>query len=500
MGYWRGRTANIAGDSPLPPIMAIERQSLLLVDDDPLITDTLSYFLDRDFDVVLAGSRAEALARARQLPRPPSAALIDLGLPPTPHRPDEGFALVTELLALAPSMSIVILSGQSDEANARHARALGAADFVAKPADPETLRRMLQELSVSQTPQATGAIDLLGNSPPMGKLRAQLRQYANSPFPVLVEGESGSGKELAAAALHRLSSRSIKPYLALNCAAISPSLVEPTLFGHAKGAFTGAIGSRAGYFEEAAEGTLFLDEIGELPLDLQPKLLRVLENGQYQRVGETQQRISQARVIAATNRDLKKMMREGRFRADLYHRLSVFTVTVPPLRDRGSDRFLLLDHFRHLYAEQSRRTAFSLTPDAEARWEHYPFPGNVRELRNIVIRLMAKHDGKPIDLAELEDELDTETSMTTPAAAKSPQGRSERELTELALVHLRDTAHFSLDATLNRWEWAYINAAQQLTHGNVSQAAKLLGINRTTLYNRIEVLARAQDNDASGEE
>ncbi len=239
--------------------MAIERQSLLLVDDDPLITDTLSYFLDKDFDVVLAGNRAEALARARQLSRPPSAALVDLGLPPTPHRPDEGFALVTELLALAPSMSIVILSGQSDEANARHARALGAADFVAKPADPETLRRILRELLASQVPPAAGATDLLGHSPPMEKLRAQLRQYADSPFPVLVEGESGSGKELAAAALHRLSKRAGKPYLALNCAAISPSLVEPTLYGHTKGAFTGAVGNRAGYFEEAAEGSLFLD-------------------------------------------------------------------------------------------------------------------------------------------------------------------------------------------------------------------------------------------------
>jgi two-component system nitrogen regulation response regulator GlnG len=480
--------------------MSNERPSLLLVDDDPLITDTLSYFLNRDFEVVLAGNRAEALVRARQLPRPPSAALVDLGLPPTPHRPDEGFALVTELLALAPLMPIVILSGQSDEVNARHARALGAADFVAKPADPETLRRILRELLASQVPQSTGTTDLMGNSPPMEKLRAQLRQYADSPFPVLIEGESGSGKELAAAALHRLSMRAGKPYLALNCAAISPNLVEPTLFGHAKGAFTGAIGSRAGYFEEAAEGTLFLDEIGELPLELQPKLLRVLENGQYQRVGETQQRVSHARVIAATNRDLKKEMREGRFRADLYHRLSVFTVTVPPVRDRGADRFLLLDHFRHGYAAQSRRTAFALTPEAEVAWERYSFPGNVRELRNIVIRLMAKHDGKPIGLAELQDELDSEIPTTAPQPTALPARGNDHDLIERALADLRDTAHFSLDATLGRWEWAYINAAQQLTHGNISQAAKLLGINRTTLYNRIEVLGRAQGDGASSAE
>ena len=278
-----------------------------------------------------------------------------------------------------------------------------------------------------------------------------------------------------------------QPYLALNCAAISPNLVEPTLFGHAKGAFTGAIGSRAGYFEEAGDGTLFLDEIGELPLDLQPKLLRVLENGQYQRVGETQQRVSRARVIAATNRDLKKEVREGRFRADLYHRLSVFTISVPPLREMGADRFLLLDHFRHLYGKLGTGRAFALTPEAEARWASYQFPGNVRELRNIVIRLMAKHDGQPIDRPDLETELDSGVADT--AAAAIP--RDDGQLLTLALRHLRETTNFSLDEILQRWESAYIAAAQQLTHGNVSQAAKLLGINRTTLYNRMDVLARS---------
>lgn len=468
--------------------------SLLLVDDDPLIGDTLSYFLARDFQVVLATSRRDALARIRQLPNLPALALIDLGLPPTPHRPDEGFALVTDLLALAPAMPIVILSGQNDEANARHARALGASDFVAKPADPETLRHTLRKLLAYETKPATYEIELVGQSPPIEKLRAQLRLYAKSPFPVLIEGESGSGKELVADALHRLSDRASHPFLALNCAAISPGLVEPTLFGHAKGAFTGAVGGRAGYFEEAADGTLFLDEIGELPLELQPKLLRVLENGQYQRIGETQQRVSRARVIAATNRDLKKEVREGRFRADLYHRLSVFTVSVPPLRDMGPDRFLLLDHFRRLYSSQTEGRAFSLTSEAETCWASYQFPGNVRELRNIVIRLLAKHDGHPIGRTELEAELDSDAAATEPSAMPN----DEEQLTTLARRHLREANHFSLDETLQRWESAYIAAAQQLTHGNISQAARLLGINRTTLYNRMEVLGRSPGsvNDA----
>ena len=463
---------------------------LLLVDDDPLIGDTLAYFLGRDFTVVLATSRTDALAKVRQMPGSPAIALIDLGLPPTPHRPDEGFALVTELLALAPAMPIVILSGQNDEANARHARALGAADFVAKPADPEQLRQTLTELLDYQNRPVAAGIELMGKSPPMEKLRAQLHQYANSPYPVLIEGESGSGKELAAEALHRLSPRAPHPYLALNCAAISPNLVEPALFGQAKGAFTGAVESRAGYFEEAGDGTLFLDEIGELPLDLQPKLLRVLENGQYQRVGETQQRVSKARVIAATNRDLKKEVREGRFRADLYHRLSVFTIGVPPLRDMGLDRILLLDHFRQRYAQSGSEQAFSLTPEAESRWADYHFPGNVRELRNIVIRLMAKHGGQLVGREALEAELDSDAV----GGGNAVIPRDDDQLADMALRHLRETQNFSLDETLQRWEAAYIAAAQQLTHGNISQAAKLLGINRTTLYNRIEVLTRALGN------
>lgn len=469
--------------------------SLLLVDDDPLIGETLAYFLGRDFDILLATSRPDALAKVRALSSLPSIALVDLGLPPTPHRPDEGFALVTELLTLAPTMPIVVLSGQDEETNARHARALGAADFVAKPADPEQLRRTLRDLLAYQTAPAATGIDLVGQSPPMDKLHAQLRQYANSPFPVLIEGESGSGKELAAEALHRLSERSDRPYLALNCAAISPSLVEPALFGQAKGAFTGAVGSRAGYFEEAGDGTLFLDEIGELPLDLQPKLLRVLENGQYQRVGETQPRISRARVVAATNRDLKKEVREGRFRADLYHRLSVFSVNVPPLRDMGNDRVLLLDHFRQRYTQPDTAKGFTLSPEAEARWASYHFPGNVRELRNIVIRLLARYDGRTVTQSELEAELDADSNEAVTATIPN----DDQQLASLALKHLRESSSFSLDETLRRWESAYIAAAQQLTHGNISQAAKLLGINRTTLYNRIDVLARMPGSSAESE-
>jgi two-component system nitrogen regulation response regulator GlnG len=305
---------------------------------------------------------------------------------------------------------------------------------------------------------------------------------------VLIEGESGSGKEIVASCcLHRLTARRDKPYFALNCAAISPTLVEPTLFGYAKGAFTGAIQAKSGYFEDAEDGTLFLDEIGELPLDLQPKLLRVLENGEFQRVGETQQRISRARVIAATNRDLRKEVREGRFRADLYHRLSVFTINVPPLREMGDDKVLLLRHYRTFYAQQAQQLPFELSDEALSRWQDYGFPGNVRELRNIVIRLATKYPGRPVGFAELEDELDSGTEEL-PSTWLPPQDIDE--LSQIALRQLQQRGQFNLDDTLLRWEQGYIQAALKLSHGNVSQAARLLGVNRTTLYNRMEVLER----------
>ena len=311
-------------------------------------------------------------------------------------------------------------------------------------------------------------------------MKSQIAQFAASPYPVLIEGESGSGKEMAARSLHRLSPRAGKPYLTLNCAAIAPTLVEPTLFGYVKGAFTGALPKgREGLFAAAEGGSLFLDEIGELPLELQAKLLRVLENGEYQRVGETQTRVSRARVIAATNRDLRHEVRKGAFRADLYHRLSIFTLGVPPLRELEGDRLLLLEHFRRTYAEQSGVQPFELDEAALARWRGYPFPGNVRELRNIVIRLTAKYPGQRLSPAELEAELDLET----PLAGPDGEGAS---IVEQALRLLEHGGPFNLDETLKAWERGYIEAAMRLTRGNVSQAAKLLGVNRTTLYSRME--------------
>src|SRR4051812_17137624 len=442
------------------PELARARAGLLVVDDDPLITDTLAFALGGDYEVHACGSRAAAIELLRRLATPPPLALVDLGLPPTPHSPEEGFQLIGELLAHAPAIRIFVLSGQNDAGNARHARTLGAWEFVAKPAEPALLKRLLAR--ALETPAAEEA-GLVGESPALLKLKSQIAQFAPAPYPVLIEGESGSGKALAARSLHRLSARAARPYLTVNCAAIAPTLVEPTLFGS---------------FEEAQDGTLLLDEIGELPHELQAKLLRVLENGEYQRVGEIQRRMARCRVLAATNRDLRSEVRKGAFRPDLYHRLSVFTLSVPALRDMEGDKRRLLEHFSRLAAVQSGLPALELDAGAAERWQQYDFPGNVRELRNIVIRLATKYPGQRLSSAELEAEFDLTAlpRVATQAAAA---------MTEQALRQLQRAGAFNLDETLKAWERGYIEAALRLTRGNVSQAARLLGINRTTLYSRM---------------
>ncbi len=462
------------------------RPSLLIVDDDPLIRDSLHLALSDEFNILLAEDRSQAVRLVRDLTEPPQLALVDLGLPPTPHRPQEGFRLIAELLAHAPDIKIITLSGQSDEGNARHARALGAFEFVAKPSKPEALRAELRAALIAQHSERRSAayneqqLGIIGDSLPIRTMRDQIRLYANTPYPVLIQGESGSGKELVAAALQRLSRDPGAPFIAINCAAIAPNLLESTLFGHAKGAFTGATTAQVGFFEKAADGTLFLDEIGELPQELQAKLLRVLENGEYQRVGETATRKSNARIVAATNLVLAQAVRNNDFRSDLFHRLSVFTINVPSLRTLGEDKMLLLDHFRRLYAQQMQSTPFTLDESAEASWKRYSFPGNTRELRNIVIRLVTKHPGAQLTARQLESEFDLYPELSDGLSA-SPK----------ADVHVRlQQGDFNLDDLLMGYTQTYIDAAMELAHGNVSEAAKLLGIARTTLYSRMEALQK----------
>jgi len=471
--------------------MADVRPILMIIDDDPLITDTLHFVLSKYFEVSVAESLAQAKSLLQQLDAPPALALVDLGLPPTPHNPEEGFKVISALLAHSPTVKIHVLSGQNADSNIKRALSLGALDFIAKPCDIDQLKgKLLSALVVQDIEVNTPAIEesklvLLGNSLPMQALRTQILQFADSPFPVLIEGESGCGKELIANNFHTASKRAEQPYLSINCASISPQLAESILFGHIKGSFTGAITSQSGYFEDAANGTLFLDEVGELPLDLQAKLLRVLENGEYQRVGETHTRKSRARIVAATNRNLRAEVRDGRFRADLYHRLSVFVIHAPPLRDLGADRHILRDHFTRFYSEQIGQTPFILDEEALSLWMDYHFPGNVRELRNIVIRLIAKYAGKTIN----DDALSQEFDLSMPEIEEGALNlNDEASMTMQAKRHIKSEMNIKLDSVLKSWERAYLDAAMQITHGNLSQASKLLGVNRTTLYSRMNTL------------
>ncbi|OFZ66678.1 MAG: sigma-54-dependent Fis family transcriptional regulator [Betaproteobacteria bacterium RBG_16_56_24] len=494
-----------------------ELPSLLIVDDDPLIREGLAAAFSNAFAIHQAETRAAAIELLRKLTTPPQLALIDLGLPPFPHRPDEGFKLIAELLAHSPEIRIFVLSGQDEQSNARHARALGAIDFIAKPCAPEKIKQYLDDaLAVRSGERRTEDRDeqtlgLVGNDPAIKSLRSQILMYAAMPFPVLIEGESGCGKELVAAALQKMGKNPEAPFKVLNCAAISPTLIEPALFGYCKGAFTGATGAQPGFFEDAADGTLFLDEISELPLELQAKLLRVLENGEYQRVGETTTRKSRARIIAATNRNMRDAVRAGKFRSDLYHRLNVFSITVPPLRELGQDKLALLRHFRAYYARQLNQTPFELNPDALQLWERYGFPGNTRELRNIVIRLATKYPGQTINALQLQDEFDpfeepAETGgiapsqpaqgisvpmqMTRPSALPVDPSTAalRQDSPEDSLRQARDRlslGNFNMDQHLRQLEGYYIAAALELADGNISEAARRLGINRATLHSRM---------------
>ena len=457
--------------------------SLLLVDDDPLIIEGLGFMLRKQYKLITAEARQQAMENISQADELPAIALIDLGLPPYPHKPDEGFALIRELLSLQPNMKVLVLSGQDNDVNIQHALAIGAVDFIAKPAEPDLLlsrlkhHKRLHEIDQLRDEQKT--VSIVGDSDAMKMVDNQIMQFADSPFPVMIEGASGTGKELVARALHDNSSRSGEPYLAINCAAIAPDLLEAQLFGHAKGAFTGATQEHKGFFIEVGKGTLLLDEIGELPLALQSKLLRVIESGEFFRLGETKEQCSQARILAATNKCLAEEVKEGNFRNDLYHRLSILNIKLPELNKRGDDVFLLLNTFIESYA--GTVSPFVLDAGAREIWSQYDYPGNVRELRNIVIRLGTKYPGQSVNKDQLCAELETQLSATALADSEAP-------LSDELIKQRLQTGEFDLDDLINEIESRSIRIALEMNENNVSKAAKALKINRTTLYSRVQKL------------
>ena len=435
---------------------AADKPGLLVVDDDELIVELLLDEFRADYDVIGAGSRPEVAPALRQLGRPPAVALVDLGLPPKPSSPREGLALVKELLAAAPECAVIVISGQSEDDNARLARTYGALDFIAKPCDAAQIKAAIRRVEAAAA-AGRGLEGLQGDSAAMARLQRQIGQFGPAPHPVLLEGESGTGKELVARALHRASGLD-GAFVAINCAAIPEQLFEAALFGAKRGSYTGAVSDADGHIATAAGGTLFLDEIGDMAPGTQPKLLRALESGEYYRVGDSRPRTADVRVVAATNQPLRDRIAAGSFREDLYHRLSVLAIRTPPLRELGDDRLLLLDGFAAAAARNAAAAPFRLAPEARGLWRRYDFPGNVRELRNVVLRLQVLFPGQEVGPDELAAEF-----LYRPAAAGG------------------GAAADSLDALLRRDARRHAAAALERAGGSAVKAARRLGISARRL-------------------
>ena len=459
------------------PLNSEKKPTLLLVDDDAIIADSLEYILSDEYQVERASDRASSFALMDKMSASPTLALVDLGLPPNTHRADEGLAVIRKIAQMHPTTRVLVLSGQDNKKHMFQAREEGAVDFISKPCDIAEIKVRLKKQIIAGGGDDIGHGDIegiIGSSEAIELLRMQICQLAESPYPVLIEGESGSGKEVTARNLHRCSSRKQEPFLTLNCAAFNGELLESQLFGHLKGAFTGATDTKKGFFEEVGSGTLLLDEVADLPLDLQAKLLRVLEDGEYYRLGETRPRHSAARILAATNKDVFAAIDNGLFREDLYHRLSVLTVRVPSLHERNEDKYELLLYFMQQVAAEV--AAFQLDAEALKLWNNYTFPGNVRELRNIIIRLSAKYPGQTIKAEDLQREMSGLLRNNSTAGSEDWLSKA---------LHQSD---FQLDQLLKQVEKKAIDLALREYAGNVSKAAELLGINRTTLYGRMDRL------------
>ncbi len=438
-----------------------KNRPLLIVEDDPALQKQLRWSFDQ-YETLTAGDRESALAQIHR--HQPPVVTMDLGLPPDADSVSEGFRLLEQIISIAPDTKVIVLTGQNDQANALRAVALGAYDFFAKPFEPELLsltidrafrlhelqqeNRRLQSL---QHPSALGG--LLTRDAGMQKICRTIEKVAGSNATVLLLGESGTGKEVLARGLHEASPRKNARFVAINCAAIPDNLLESELFGYEKGAFTGAAKTTPGKIEAAHGGTLMLDEIGDLPMSLQAKLLRFLQERVIERLGGRQEIPVDVRIVCATHQDLKSHIKEARFREDLFYRLAEIVVDIPPLRKRDGDAALLAHAFVHRFAIEHKRGSMTLTEDAVRAVESHPWPGNIRELENAIKRAVIMADSQQIT----------------------------RE--DIGLEHLDSTNDFiDLRQVREDAERRAVALALSRADGNMVRAAEILGISRPTLY------------------
>lgn len=444
------------------------KHKLLIIEDDENLRTQMKWALASDYEVFTAGSRAEGLEVLDK--EQPSVITLDLGLPPDPGGVTEGFLTLTEILEQDPLNKVIIVTGCEEREYALRGIEQGAYDHFCKPIRVEEFKVVLQRaFHVSQLERENRELQnrlcvdafegMLGTSPQMQEVFASIRKVAKTDFPVLVLGESGTGKELVAQAIHHLSTRRNHSFVAINCGAIPENLIESELFGHEKGAFTGAHIQKKGRVEAAQGGTLFLDEIGNLPLPLQVKLLRFLQEQRLVRVGGREEISVDARVIAATNEDLQKAMQEGLFREDLFFRLEVFSINLPPLRERKGDIPLLAKAFLRNYTTANKTRIKGFTSQALRVLEMHNWPGNVRELENRIKRAIVMAEGTKLTPADLE--------LDSPYAKYEGQGLKEaREAMERHLIR----------QTLTKFQ------------GNISKTAAELGISRPALYELMDKL------------
>ena len=444
---------------------------ILIVDDIEDIRKQLKWGLGRDYAVLLAADGTEALTLFRR--HQPLVVTLDLGLPPDEEGTEEGFRCLREMLQIAPSTKIIVITGNDDRENALRAVSMGAYDYYPKPVDLDELKVMIsrafhlytieaenRRLQSTVMERAGDNNGIIGQCPAMQQVFSTIRKVAQSDVSVMISGESGTGKELVARAIHDMSQRKHAPFIAINCGAIPDTLLESELFGHEKGSFTGAHVRVLGKVEYANKGTLFLDEIGEIPGPLQVKLLRFLQEKKIQRVGGREDIPVDVRIIAATNIDISKAMEEGRFREDLYYRIGVVSIDLPPLRSRGDDILLLANLFLRKFSTDYNKKVRGFSQDAEQCIVNYPWPGNVRELENKVQRAVLMVFGNQIECDDLG-------FATLPPASPSP-------------LDFHDFG--TLKDAREALEREMIISAIRTQGGNIAKAADILGVSRPTLY------------------